>query len=198
MLPARDADVRDDHRCLSRRGASFSHALVLDLLGGGAIVRAQDGADTFASVMALAMARMDRDMMAATSGDPDRDFATMMIPHHQGAIDMAEADLRFGRDPILRRLAQGIAVEQRQEIAVMQQALAARGRRGSPMCRGRCRRGRQPVHRRAARAPPPAAARRARFHPSHDAQDPSQAQADRPSIARLSVTAAINATTFSA
>ena len=49
----------------------------------------------------------------------------MMIPHHQGAVEMAEAELRFGRDPVLRRLAQGIVVEQQQEIAVMRQALAA-------------------------------------------------------------------------
>ena len=73
-------------------------------------------------------------MMQPSSGNPDRDFATMMIPHHQGAVDMAEAELRFGRDPVLRRLAQGIIVEQRQEIAVMQQ-VACR-----PACRcHRCR-----------------------------------------------------------
>ena len=81
--------------------------------------------DTFAAVMTAAMARMDHDMMVPTSGDADRDFATMMIPHHQGAVDMAEAELRFGHDPVLRRLAQGIIVEQRQEIAVMRQSLAA-------------------------------------------------------------------------
>ena len=81
--------------------------------------------DTFATAVEDAMARMDRDMMRPPSGDADRDFATMMIPHHQGAVEMAEAELRFGRDPVLRRLAQGIIVEQRQEIAVMRQALAA-------------------------------------------------------------------------
>ncbi len=47
----------------------------------------------------------------------------MMIPHHQGAVEMAEAELRFGRDERLRRLAQGIIVEQRQEIALMRQVL---------------------------------------------------------------------------
>ena len=82
-------------------------------------------ADTFASVMASAMTRMDHDMMVPGSGDADRDFAMMMIPHHQGAIEMAQAELRFGRDPVLRRLAQGIIVEQQQEIAVMRQAIAA-------------------------------------------------------------------------
>ncbi|KAK0359206.1 hypothetical protein LTR94_032237, partial [Friedmanniomyces endolithicus] len=62
--------------------------------------------------------------MIAPTGDPDRDFAAMMIPHHQGAIEMAEAELRYGKDERLRRLAQGIIVEQRQEIAVMQGILA--------------------------------------------------------------------------
>jgi len=81
--------------------------------------------DGFAAAMDTAMARMDHDMMQPSSGDADRDFAAMMIPHHQGAIEMAEAELRFGHDPVLRRLAQGIIVEQQQEIVVMRQALAA-------------------------------------------------------------------------
>jgi len=81
--------------------------------------------DGFAAAMDSAMARMDHDMMQPSGGDADRDFAAMMIPHHQGAIEMAEAELRFGHDPVLRRLAQGIIVEQQQEIVVMRQALAA-------------------------------------------------------------------------
>ena len=109
----------------------FAHIFVagalLVCLSGGA-VEAQNHAavaDTFASVVAATMEHMDRDMMMSASGDADRDFATMMIPHHQGAVEMAEAELRFGRDPVLRRLAQGIIVEQRQEIVVMRQAVAA-------------------------------------------------------------------------
>lgn len=100
--------------------------LLLGLAGGTAIAQGRAAvADTFASVMRSAMARMEQDMMAPASGDADRDFAAMMIPHHQGAVEMAQAELRFGRDPVLRRLAQGIVVEQQQEIAVMRQALAA-------------------------------------------------------------------------
>jgi hypothetical protein len=53
----------------------------------------------------------------------DQDFAAMMIPHHQGAIDMAQAELRHGRNEQLRRIAQGIIVEQQQEIAAMRLAL---------------------------------------------------------------------------
>ena len=92
-------------------------------------VRGQQAANAdrhdFAASMDAAMARMDRGMMTPPTGNPDRDFARMMIPHHQGAIDMAEAELRFGHDPVLRRLAQGIIVEQQQEIVVMRQSLNA-------------------------------------------------------------------------
>src|SRR5262249_16865884 len=76
---------------------------------------------TFALQMMQAMDRMDSGMMAAKlTDDPDRDFAAMMIPHHQGAIDMAKAELIYGHDPVLRRLAEGIIVEQQQEIELMQ------------------------------------------------------------------------------
>lgn len=77
----------------------------------------------FAELMDAAMSRMHTAMAMKASGNVDRDFATMMIAHHQGAIEMAEAELGFGRDERLRRLAQGIIVEQRQEISVMQQTL---------------------------------------------------------------------------
>lgn len=63
---------------------------------------------------------MDRGMKKAPmTGDPDHDFAAMMIPHHQGAVDMAKAELIYGKDPVLRRLAQEIVVTQEQEIVVM-------------------------------------------------------------------------------
>lgn len=94
-------------------------------LGPAGPALATAAADSFAAMMDTAMATMDRAMMAPSSGDPDRDFAAMMIPHHQGAIDMAVAELQFGHDETLRRLAQGIIVEQRQEIVVMSDALAS-------------------------------------------------------------------------
>jgi uncharacterized protein (DUF305 family) len=75
--------------------------------------------DSFDAQMGRAMRRMDQDMMVKPSGNYDRDFATMMIPHHQGAVDMARIELQFGKDPVLRRLAQAIIVEQLQEIEVM-------------------------------------------------------------------------------
>jgi uncharacterized protein (DUF305 family) len=80
-------------------------------------------AGSFMALMTQAMERMHKDMSIVPSGDPDRDFAAMMIPHHQGAVDMAKVELQFGKNPVLRRLAQGIIVEQLQEIEVMQREL---------------------------------------------------------------------------
>jgi hypothetical protein len=74
---------------------------------------------TYYSEMAEVDARMHEGMMVAPTGDVDRDFARMMIPHHQGAIDMARVLLKYGHDERLRRLAQAIIVEQGQEIAYM-------------------------------------------------------------------------------
>jgi uncharacterized protein (DUF305 family) len=80
--------------------------------------------DTFAGLMNQAMSRMHSEMHVELTGDADRDFARMMIPHHQGAVDMALVELRYGHDERLRRLAQGIIVEQKQEIDVMRLYLA--------------------------------------------------------------------------
>jgi YVTN family beta-propeller protein len=63
--------------------------------------------DAFTDGMAAAMMRMDAGMDIASSGDADHDFAAMMIPHHQGAIDMAMLELQYGKNPILKRLARG-------------------------------------------------------------------------------------------
>ncbi|WP_284945965.1 DUF305 domain-containing protein [Acidisoma cladoniae] len=70
-----------------------------------------------------AMDKMMADMAVKPSGDVDQDFAAMMIPHHQGAIEMAQAELLHGRNEQLRRIAQEIIVDQEQEIAAMRLAL---------------------------------------------------------------------------
>ena len=70
-----------------------------------------------------AMERMMAGMAIKPSGDVDRDFEAMMTPHHQGAIDMAVAELRYGRNEQLKRIAQEIIVDQQQEIAAMRLAL---------------------------------------------------------------------------
>ena len=75
----------------------------------------------FMQEMNGSMERMDRQMATAPmNGNVDHDFAAMMIPHHRGAIDMAKAELIYGKDPVIRRLAQEILVDQQSEIDAMQ------------------------------------------------------------------------------
>jgi len=70
-----------------------------------------------------AMTKMMIDMGIRPSGDVDADFVAMMVPHHQGAIEMAQAELRYGRNEPLRRMAQEIIVTQLQEITAMRLSL---------------------------------------------------------------------------
>lgn len=77
-------------------------------------------AHSFAELMDQAMRVMDQGMRAAPMyGDPDQDFVSMMIPHHQGAVDMAKALLLNGTDPEMRNLALSIIAEQQNEIRLM-------------------------------------------------------------------------------
>lgn len=70
------------------------------------------------------MDRMHRDMAAAPqTGNADRDFLAMMIPHHAGAVDMARLVLIHGRDPLVRQLAQEIIAGQQAEISAMRARL---------------------------------------------------------------------------
>ena len=87
--------------------ASIANPSELDFLRGNATV----------------MDRMMRDMSVRPSGNVDVDFVNMMEPHHQGAIKMAELELRYGNNEQLRRIAQEIVVDQQQEIVAMRLAL---------------------------------------------------------------------------
>lgn len=84
-------------------------------------------AKPFAALMDDAMAVMDHGMRQATmNGVSEHDFVTMMMPHHQGGVDMAKAILLTTRDPEIRNLALGIIAEQQNEINVMQAWLQRR------------------------------------------------------------------------
>ena len=78
----------------------------------------------FDHALQAVMIQMNAAMCITPSADTDRDFARAMIPHHQGAVEMARLELLYGRDPRLQRLAQGIVVEQSQEIALLHSILA--------------------------------------------------------------------------
>lgn len=81
-------------------------------------------ASEFTAQMAAGMEKMMRDMHAARpSGDPDIDFLAMMIPHHEGAVEMARLALVHARDPHTRRLAEDIITSQTVEIAGMKRRL---------------------------------------------------------------------------
>ena len=104
-----------------RSGAAVLAAVCCVLAASASL--AQDAATAFKAENAAAMDKMMAAMAIQPSGDIDRDFAEMMIPHHQGAIEMAEAELRHGRNEQLRRIAQEIVVDQQQEIAAMRLAI---------------------------------------------------------------------------
>lgn len=72
----------------------------------------------------MANEKMHKDMGVALSGDADRDFALSMIPHHQGAIDMARIALKHGKDPEIRKLAEDVVSAQEGEIAQLKEWLA--------------------------------------------------------------------------
>ncbi|MQT13518.1 CopM family metallochaperone [Segnochrobactrum spirostomi] len=82
--------------------------------GGSAADKALDAANQ----------RMMGAMDVKPTGNPDRDFVRMMIAHHQGAIDMAKVELKYGKDPEIRRLASAIVAAQEKEIAEMKAWLA--------------------------------------------------------------------------
>ena len=77
---------------------------------------------------AASMKTMMNGMNVKPTGEPDKDFVLMMIPHHQGAIDMAKVELQYGRDPELRQLATDIVAAQEKEIAHMKAWLEKNGK----------------------------------------------------------------------
>jgi len=78
------------------------------------------------------MDQMNQDMMAAAQyKDPDVAFAAGMLPHHIGAVKMAEVELKYGKDPEMRKLAENIINAQQAEIEQMQKWLEAHNKGAS-------------------------------------------------------------------
>jgi len=103
-------------RGLTRIAATFGFAVAIMGCSGGSdqpLVAAGNAATQ----------QMTKAMAIRPSGDADRDFVALMVPHHEGAIAMAQAELRYGKNEQLRRMAQEIVVTQQQEIAAMRMAL---------------------------------------------------------------------------
>ena len=94
---------------------------------GGFAAAAVDDTPAVKGYMA-AMQTMHKDMMVDYTGDADVDFVRGMIPHHQGAIDMAKVELKYGTDPELKQWASDIVAAQEKEIAQMKAWLEKNGR----------------------------------------------------------------------
>jgi uncharacterized protein (DUF305 family) len=109
-----------DHRTFFGAGATVAAAMSLLL---AMPVAAGPSDAPFVAQISAAMTKMMGAMMIKPSGNVDEDFVASMIPHHQGAIEMAEAELRYGHNESIRRIAQEIIVTQQQEIAAMRLAL---------------------------------------------------------------------------
>src|SRR5262249_39239183 len=133
--------IRENHE-LALRGSQSMHmsstrwfrtiagVLAAAVVGAAIVIALQwthrgasHAAASFRAETDAAMHRMMSAMTTPSSGDPDGDFVAMMVPHHQGAIEMARAELRYGHNELLRRIAQEIIVGQSQEIVAMRLVL---------------------------------------------------------------------------
>jgi uncharacterized protein (DUF305 family) len=90
------------------------------------------GEAAFLSENQSAMNKMMADMAVKPTGDIDRDFVAMMVPHHQGAVDMALTELKYGHNQQLRGLAQEIVANQRRQILAMRRAIGEPSSVASP------------------------------------------------------------------
>ena len=104
---------------------SSAHGACAEDMKGMTMKPAASPAD---KAFAASMKTMMSGMNVKPTGKPDTDFALMMIPHHQGAVDMAKVELQYGTDPELRQLATDIVAAQDKEIAQMKAWLEKNGR----------------------------------------------------------------------
>ncbi len=106
--------------------ATLSVLCLTTVAAAAPMAMSDDPADAaFHSAMDGMMAGMHQ---AMPTGDNDTDFAQMMLPHHRAAVDMAKAELQYGKDPELKTLAASVVAAQDQEIGLMKAWLAKRGK----------------------------------------------------------------------
>jgi Domain of unknown function (DUF305) len=121
-----------------KRSAGGRYLLAIPVMLIGAVIATayaqhQHGSSEFSSGMQAGMMVMMKDMESAPmTGDPDKDFLAMMIPHHEGAVEMARLVLIHGRDPLVRRLAEEIIASQTIEIQTMKERLAILKQKADP------------------------------------------------------------------
>jgi uncharacterized protein (DUF305 family) len=113
---------------LLRPRVALTAGAAIIVLSGAGVLAANDDEAPFLRENEAAMSKMMAAMAVKPSGDVDRDFVATMVPHHQGAIEMAQAELRYGHNEQLRRIAQEIIVDQTQEIDVMRLAIGDSGK----------------------------------------------------------------------
>jgi uncharacterized protein (DUF305 family) len=103
-----------------------SFALAQDPKHGSEARRVTDADEQqFLFEIDLAMSNMNRSMLTTPTGDIDRDFVHVMVPHHQGAVDMARAEIKYGRNDELRQFARRMVSQQEGEISSLRHALPA-------------------------------------------------------------------------
>lgn len=96
--------------------------------GHGAPATAKPGDSASTKAYRDANTKMHKDMDIPYSGDADADFVRGMIPHHQGAIDMAKIVLAHGKDPEIRKLAESVIRDQEKEVGMMKDWLKKNGK----------------------------------------------------------------------
>jgi uncharacterized protein (DUF305 family) len=108
---------------LAQQGGGMAHMHEMD----GMMMMAPEGASDATRGYIDAMNGMSAGMMMEFTGDPDVDFIRGMIPHHQGAVDAAKVELKYGKDPEARTFAEKVISAQEAEIKRMKEWLKARG-----------------------------------------------------------------------